>query len=459
MGILICSGKRRHGMSETAMWKWRGKELRDPIHGFIPVSEHELSIIQDPVFQRLRNIRQLSFAYLVYHGAEHSRFGHALGVMHVATRALSKIAENNRKIGRPVSIEESDVKLVRLAALLHDVGHHPFSHALDKSRVIREEHEAYSQFLAENHFAGAIEASGVDPKQVSSLIGGERQHDRPFLTTLINSQIDADKMDYLLRDSYYSGVKYGVYDLERVLGSLHLTEGHQLAVLKKGVFSAEQFVLSRYSMFGQVYAHKTKRCFEGLAKLALQHLKSKGMFDYPSVSDLRDAEGIAGFVSHDDAWLSGCIRAVGSEGDLHWHESIGRRSPFRLIVDLDSISAGMGAAGDPRGQNAVFDCIDVGLDDQSLAAEGIRPADVLIDRGEYLPYKLAPYGGRSGAGHESDSIIIHDPGSGEPEPIESRSVIVQALGKRVRFRRIYAYAPICKHVERYIHTKCPGLLP
>ena len=120
------------------------KEFRDPIHGFIPIYDQEFEIIQDPVFQRLRRIKQLSFGYFVYHGAEHSRFGHVIGVMHLVERALNKIQENAKKIGITIDIPEYEIKLARFAALLHDVGHHPFSHALDNSKMIPEKHEKYS---------------------------------------------------------------------------------------------------------------------------------------------------------------------------------------------------------------------------------------------------------------------------------------------------------------------------
>ena len=119
-------------------------EFRDPIHGFIPIYKYELEIINDPVFQRLRKIKQLSFGHYLYHGAEHSRFGHVLGVMHIVEKALRKIQTNVKKMDGHVEITDNDIKLARFAALLHDTGHRPFSHALDKTEANPDDHEDYS---------------------------------------------------------------------------------------------------------------------------------------------------------------------------------------------------------------------------------------------------------------------------------------------------------------------------
>ena len=301
------------------------RELRDPIHGFIPIYEHELKIIQDPVFQRLRRIKQLSFGYFVYHGAEHSRFGHSLGVMHLVDRSISKIIQTNKKYGSNIKIDDDDIKLARLAALLHDVGHYPFSHALDKANIIEENHEKYSQVLVKDHFSGIIETSGIEPGHVADLIDGKFDPDRSFLTTLINSPIDADKFDYLLRDSHYAGVKYGVYDLERLLDSLFVPNDGRLVVLDKGFFTAEQFVLARYLMFSQVYSHKTKLCFEGIAKKALQHLVKQEKFSYPTIKELSNESEIKKFINLDDAWLLKEIRDINDPKVSHWNKSIENR--------------------------------------------------------------------------------------------------------------------------------------
>lgn len=442
------------------------KELRDPIHGFIPVYDHELKIIQDPVFQRLRRIKQLSFGYFVYHGAEHSRFGHALGVMHLADRALSKITETNKKYGSKIIIEDDDIKLARLAALLHDVGHYPFSHALDKSNIIEESHEKYSQSLVLNHFSSIIDKSGIEPELVAKLIGGKSDPSKPFLTTLINSQIDADKFDYLLRDSHYAGVKYGVYDLERLLDSLFIRDDGRLVVLDKGFFTAEQFVLARYLMFGQVYSHKTKRCFEGIAKKALQYLVEQKTFSYPLIEELNDESGIKDFINLDDAWLLKKIRDIDDSKISHWNQALENRMPFRNILDSEEITLKMKKKNEGDDGSlylkGIIEDLEFQLAKGNLDKIDVTSEYVLLDKGGYLSYKLLPYAKpviEKEDDDETDPILIYNSKSDSSEFIENRSKIIQTLGKKITLRRIYVHKSKQVALENYLFEKHPDLKP
>lgn len=442
------------------------KELRDPIHGFIPVYSHELKIIQDPVFQRLRRIKQLSFGYFVYHGAEHSRFGHALGVMHLVDRALTKINENNAKYGSSISIKDDDIKLARLTALLHDVGHFPFSHALDEANIIQENHEKYSQALVLNHFASIIDEIKIKPELVAQLIGGKSDPEKPFLATLINSQIDADKFDYLLRDSHYAGVKYGVYDLDRLLDSLFLRDDGQLVVLDKGFFAAEQFVLARYLMFGQVYAHKTKRCFEGIAKKALQYLAAEKKFSYPTTKDLSNKDVIKKFINLDDAWLLQKIREITEPKVAHLYQAIENRKPFKKILDSEEMSLKMKKKGEGDDGSlylkGIVEDLQFQLSNGNLISIGVESEYVLLDKGGYLSYKLLPYSKpilEKEKSDEKDPILIHNYKLKTSEFIEDRSKIIQTLGKKVNFRRIYVHESKRKALEGYLFKKHPDLKP
>ncbi|MEW5946652.1 MAG: HD domain-containing protein [bacterium] len=192
-------------------------ELRDPIHGFIQRSDIEQKLIDTSVFQRLRGIKQLSMANLVYPGALHTRFDHSIGVMHVAGRMAEKLEVDWEKLPN-----------VRLSALLHDIGHGPFSHVsedllykyYDKRRVKPKNNEKIHELLTCQIIESNKELSRIpfDREKVSGLILGTL--DEPFVHGIISGPLDADKLDYLLRDSYFCGVKYGIYDIDRLIGTL-----------------------------------------------------------------------------------------------------------------------------------------------------------------------------------------------------------------------------------------------
>ena len=263
--------------------------VRDPIHGLIEIYPWEKRIIDTPEFQRLKRIHQLGTTHYIYPGAEHSRFSHSLGVMHVATRIFDQLAKRpplNEMISKDK--EESDQQVqklrntVRLGALLHDIGHGCFSHAGDDSGIFPEltigekkesGHEAYSKLIIkQSRFEEILkefynDTGGVEQNDIISALNGDiYEPDRRFIYDIISGQLDADKMDYLLRDSYFCGVKYGNYDLERLIISLRLIEipnaGWILGVDKNGIQAVEEFVLARYWMFVQVYFHKYRRLYD-----------------------------------------------------------------------------------------------------------------------------------------------------------------------------------------------------
>lgn len=274
--------------------------LRDPIHGFIELSEMELEIVDSVPFQRLRNIKQLATTYLVYHGAEHTRFGHSLGVMHLVSRAFRSAIENFKRDNPETQLfNDTDEKwyeqILRLIALTHDLGHAPFSHGSEALFGEGLEHEIFTKrIICETEIADIILKIGerfceehsvskndylITPQLLWSIYGEKnpennkqylnRIADFKFLKTFMDSELDCDKMDYLLRDSYYCGVNYGKYDLNRVIESLTvyfnpIQNIKQLALQKDGVHAFEEFVIARYFMFIQVYFHKTRRYLDKL---------------------------------------------------------------------------------------------------------------------------------------------------------------------------------------------------
>lgn len=235
-------------------------EVRDPIHGFIHRAEHEQQIIDTALFQRLRRIKQLAMAALVYPGALHTRFEHSLGALHVAGRMA---------VG--LQLSDSERRLVRLAALLHDVGHGPFSHVSepllerfaqrDKLKWVPEQqvHEALTAQII--RIAPALQGplGDIEREHIAGLLLGT--YGDSILKEIISGPLDADKQDYLLRDSYFCGVKYGVYDIERFVHALAVREDKAdrfLAVSGENVHVLEQFILAKYYMTTQVYRHRIR---------------------------------------------------------------------------------------------------------------------------------------------------------------------------------------------------------
>lgn len=232
------------------------KVLRDPVHGYIHV---ELQVIWDLInsswFQRLRRIRQLGGAYMVYHCAEHSRFSHSLGVYEIVRRIVTEIGDIEK------ALNEREKVTVMAAALLHDIGHGPYSHALES--VTGVSHEVFTcRIIEENTEITRILENCSEGLAKDTADTIRHRSANPLLYQLISSQLDADRMDYLLRDAYFTGTKYGEFDLERILRTLRVEDGRLLVVKGSGVYAVENYIMARYHMYWQVYYHPTARSYE-----------------------------------------------------------------------------------------------------------------------------------------------------------------------------------------------------
>ena len=228
------------------------KIFNDPVYGFITIP-HPLvfDIIEHPWFQRLRRIRQLGLSHMVYPGALHTRFHHALGALHLTTHAIDTLRSKGQ------DITEEEALGVELAILLHDIGHSPFSHALEHSIVAGISHETVSQLFMERlneEFKGQLDTA------IAIFRGTYHKH---FLHQMISSQLDMDRLDYLNRDSFYTGVLEGKIGAQRIIKMLDVNEG-KLVVEEKGVYSIEKFIIARRLMYWQVYLHKTVLAAEQL---------------------------------------------------------------------------------------------------------------------------------------------------------------------------------------------------
>ncbi len=228
------------------------KIINDPVHGFIQI-KYDLAqrCIDHPYFQRLRHISQLGLTHFVYPGAHHSRFHHAIGAFHLMQMALA----NLKVKGVPISIEEEDSAC--LAILLHDIGHGPFSHTLEHQLWPQTSHEKISLALMQrlnNQFEGKLSLA---------IQMFENKYSRSFFYQLISSQLDVDRLDYLKRDSFYSGVVEGNIGVDRILAMIDVRD-EQLVVEEKGVMSIQNYLLTRNLMYWQVYLHKTVMSAENM---------------------------------------------------------------------------------------------------------------------------------------------------------------------------------------------------
>ncbi|MCA1566452.1 MAG: HD domain-containing protein [Acidobacteria bacterium] len=243
---------------------------RDPVHNIIRLRtdtrEGQLLVrlIDAPEFQRLRRIKQLGLALYTYQGAEHSRFAHSLGVLHLITRVLDRLGENH-------SIDEEDRAAARAAALLHDIGHGSFSHVMEHVLGFHHEEWTVRAVLSEETEINQVlrDFSPALPQRVADIIEGKFQP--AFLGQLVSSQLDVDRMDYLLRDSLMTGAKYGIYDLEWIINALAVdVENDRIYVAARGLYAVEEYLQARYYMFRQVYFHRTLRSAEAVLRSVLR---------------------------------------------------------------------------------------------------------------------------------------------------------------------------------------------
>ncbi|MEG1499220.1 MAG: HD domain-containing protein [Bacteroidales bacterium] len=252
------------------------KLINDPVLGFVNIpNDLTFDIISHPYFQRLHHIVQMGMSFLVYPGAVHTRFNHTIGCMHLMKEALDTLQKKG------IEITEEEKNGAYIAILLHDIGHGPFSHVLEHQILPTITHEEVSVLFMESlntEFGGRLQ---------TALSIFKDEYPKPFLHQLISGQLDVDRLDYLNRDSFYTGVQEGTVGTERIIKMLNVHEGN-LVVEEKGIYSIEKFVLSRRLMFWQVYLHKTSVCAEQMLIHILKRAKElisqgKKIFSTPAL--------------------------------------------------------------------------------------------------------------------------------------------------------------------------------
>jgi len=266
------------------------KTIRDPIHGDIKIKGIFLELIEAPEIQRLYNIKQLGLAHLVFPGAHHTRLEHSLGAYHMAVR-----------VGENLNLDKDEKELLSCAAMLHDIGHGPFSHTLESllrdslnvdhvdltEELIFGKHEIFEaeekKFVASQNVFDILTNHDIEHEKVSDIIRGKKS-EKNYLNQLLNSSIDVDQLDYLIRDAYYTGVSYGLIDIERFLQTLTINN-NSLAVRKKGVGVVENILMARTLMYSSVYFHKTVRIGELMLSKAIELIKDVEPYEFFKMTD------------------------------------------------------------------------------------------------------------------------------------------------------------------------------
>jgi uncharacterized protein len=323
-------------------------EIRCPVYGFVTLNDWEWQIIAQPAFQRLRRIRQLAWTDYVFPGAMHTRFEHSLGVMHMASMLYDSIVGRSKEILQSqLGYQDDGLRrqkaLVRLTALLHDVGHSPFSHAgeelfpfRDETKSGRYKHEQYSAEIVRHQFADVIGSHplntanyGFSANDVADLLEGKPEAGNAlFWRGLISGQLDADRMDYLLRDSLHAGVGYGRYDWQRLVNTTVAVPetaegGPGIGVTDGGWHAAEALIIARYFMFTQVYFHKTRVIYDHHLQGTLAKMLPGGSFPEPK------GQALDRYLAWDDWRVLGLL----SQGKGGEHgERLGRRDHFREVT-------------------------------------------------------------------------------------------------------------------------------
>lgn len=273
------------------------KYIRDPVHGYVGMTDIEKRVIDTWPVQRLRGIKQLSIAYIVYPDADHTRFSHGVGTMQVAGHMADALK-------RSVDMPEDEWQLIRLAGLLHDIGHGPFSHSYEeilvKHRGINHE-KMGEKVVKRSQLADTLKECGFRPEEITELAFGKKSGGKRYLHQIIASQVDADKLDFLLRDSYFTGVEYGRIDISRIVQAMDIYKG-DIAIDLKALYALEAFMIARYEMFLAVYYHHAVRAAEILLHKAMDYAHELiGLTTFKDVDE---------FLKMDDGYVTTKLREL-----------------------------------------------------------------------------------------------------------------------------------------------------
>ena len=389
--------------------------VRDPLWNNIRIDAEALRVLDSEPLQRLRYIRQLGHAFLVYPGSTHTRFEHALGTYHLTRRTLGLLRDR----GELESVDPEEVSLILLAALLHDVGHYPFSHALEEAglpshEALAEKHLCHAELLAIFHNTGIDNAE----RRIRDLITGDSHSP---LQGLVSGSLDLDKIEYLTRDAWMCGVPYGTVDVDRLVHSLTLitldTGQKTIGVHEKGVSALESLLFARYQMYRNVYWHHAVRCATAMFKRLVRDIIARGNLDPAWIAS-----------STDDALMEALERSP----DASLATRLKKRRLYKRVFDVPAgelpVGAGDWIAANPDLTERAENWLAV--------RTRVEPGDLLLD----FPQKPALLAADLPVQLQAGSIVPLDRGGG-PWPLGIRQVGEQ-LHTNARHLRVFAAEPV-----------------
>ncbi len=398
------------------------KQIYDNVHGYIGVTELELKVIDSPVFQRLRNIMMLGTVNLVYPGATNTRFEHSLGTMFMMDSFLSHVRVN----GAVLADDRDTVQKLRLAALLHDIGHYPLSHTMEQC-IIRKmggkSHESLGADIIKKFFGDLLDNYGA--KEISEIILGRADGDEGML---LSSAFDADKSDYLLRDAHNTGVGYGNVGIQRLLRIASFEKGR--IIFDKDEAAVESFLLGRYHMFRSVYHHKTGVAFGMMAQRIFERLVDEGEITSPiELAGRMDEDEL--FAYDDHMFFSAMRRYMKAGTDKLTKELIGMFL-LRKPLSASYINPVTDEGEDTSSNNAMIRRMEY----DEKAAREFADAAGIDDPGWIFPVYLRPLG----LVDDKSSIYIRDKGSVSSILKDSNGLIMRMIGKKKLYdARIYSH--------------------
>ena len=322
-------------MSPLQFEKW----IYDNVHGYIGITPIEREIIDTKIFQRLRRITHLGLASFVYPGATQTRFAHSIGALFV----MQKMCETLIPQGK---VREEDLQVLRLSALLHDVGHYPFSHVTERllsKSDSRGKHINFGITLMKNSKIGQILSENkVEPTDIEKILLKKWDPDYPIYSYLIDSDLDIDKIDYLLRDSMHTGVAYGSVDVDRLIRTITVDEEGTMAIREKGKQAVENLMIARYHMYQTVYFHKVVAAFELMARRIYDLLlQEKQVFSLKELLKKCEEEQAAGICHYDDTYLLQAMQSYSGNNTFlkELIEMIWRREPLSKVCEEPALTA------------------------------------------------------------------------------------------------------------------------